>query len=143
MLGLGYIGFDAWQTKGELTRVEASARQLKTQLDRARRAHVATEEILAENADLEALARELYAMAGAVGVMAMILAFDYRHIERFALAIYVGVVGLLAATLVLAPVTRGAPGSPVANVRTTARTRARSDGDSRKPGAIGAPVSSR
>jgi len=52
--------------------------------------------------------RQLLAFAGAGAVMAGLLLVDYRHFERFAWVLYGGAVLLLAATLVLAPVTRGA-----------------------------------
>ncbi|MBW2726596.1 MAG: FtsW/RodA/SpoVE family cell cycle protein, partial [Deltaproteobacteria bacterium] len=41
-------------------------------------------------------------------VMVVILMIDYRHFERFALLLYAGSLLLLAATLIIAPETRGA-----------------------------------
>ena len=41
-------------------------------------------------------------------VLVIILMIDYRHFERFAVLIYLGSLGLLVATLVVAPETRGA-----------------------------------
>jgi rod shape determining protein RodA len=52
--------------------------------------------------------RQLTALALGLVVIAVVVAIDYRHVERFAPAIYGGVVSLLVATLVLAPELRGA-----------------------------------
>jgi rod shape determining protein RodA len=56
----------------------------------------------------DVMRRQLTVYAGAGAVVALLLLVDYRHFERFATLIYGGSVLLLAATLVLAPVTRGA-----------------------------------
>jgi rod shape determining protein RodA len=52
--------------------------------------------------------RQLAALGLGVIVIAIVVAIDYRHVERFAPVIYGGVVALLIATLVLAPELRGA-----------------------------------
>ncbi|MCA9510987.1 MAG: rod shape-determining protein RodA [Myxococcota bacterium] len=52
--------------------------------------------------------RQISAVGVGALVIAVIVAIDYRHVERFAPAIYGGVVALLAATLALADETRGA-----------------------------------
>jgi rod shape determining protein RodA len=51
--------------------------------------------------------RQLMALAVGGGAMAVLVAVDYRHFERLALPIYAGICLLIAATLALAPVTRG------------------------------------
>jgi rod shape determining protein RodA len=56
----------------------------------------------------EPLRRQLAALAVGGVALVVICAVDYRHFDRLALAVYAGVVLLVASTLVLAPVTRGA-----------------------------------
>ena len=56
----------------------------------------------------DAVRRQLSALILGGGVVAAILLVDYRHFERMALPIYAAVLLLLVATLVIAPVTRGA-----------------------------------
>lgn len=51
--------------------------------------------------------RQLVSLGFGALALGVALAVDYRHFERFALPVYFVVVGLLAATLVFAPVTRG------------------------------------
>jgi len=52
--------------------------------------------------------RQLMALGVGGGVIAVVVAIDYRHVERFALAIYAAIMLLLVATLVIAPELRGA-----------------------------------
>jgi rod shape determining protein RodA len=56
----------------------------------------------------EPLRRQLAALGVGGAALVLICAIDYRHFDRLALVIYAGVVALVASTLVLAPVTRGA-----------------------------------
>jgi len=51
--------------------------------------------------------RQLVALGLGAGAMGVVLAVDYRHLERLAIPIYVLACALLAATLVLAPEIRG------------------------------------
>jgi rod shape determining protein RodA len=53
------------------------------------------------------LRRQLLSLALGAGASFVTLAIDYRHYERLALPTYLATTGVLAATLVLAPVTRG------------------------------------
>jgi rod shape determining protein RodA len=53
------------------------------------------------------LRRQLFSLGLGVGAMILVLAIDYRHYERLALPAYLLTTGVLGATLVLAPVTRG------------------------------------
>jgi len=53
------------------------------------------------------LRRQLFSLALGAGAMLVTLVIDYRHYERLALPAYLLTTGVLAATLVLAPVTRG------------------------------------
>jgi rod shape determining protein RodA len=52
--------------------------------------------------------RQLAALGLGALVIALVVAVDYRHVERFAPAIYVAVMALLVATLAIAPELRGA-----------------------------------
>ena len=52
--------------------------------------------------------RQLTAMAGGAAVMLLVVFVDYRHVERFALAIFGVTLGLLVLTLAVGVVTRGA-----------------------------------
>jgi rod shape determining protein RodA len=53
------------------------------------------------------LRRQLFSLALGVVAMVVTLVIDYRHYERLALPAYLLTTGVLGATLVLAPVTRG------------------------------------
>ncbi len=52
--------------------------------------------------------RQLLAMGGGFAVMLVVAFVDYRHYERLSPLLYVGVLGLLALTLVIGSETRGA-----------------------------------
>ena len=52
--------------------------------------------------------RQGFAMAVSVGAMLVALAIDYRHFERLAPFFFAASLALLGATLVIAPITRGA-----------------------------------
>ena len=52
--------------------------------------------------------RQVLALCGGAAVIVVILFIDYRHFERFALALYLGSIALLITTLAVAEVTRGA-----------------------------------
>jgi len=52
--------------------------------------------------------RQLMAMGGGFAVMLVVAFIDYRHYERLAPLLYVGVLGLLALTLLVGTQTRGA-----------------------------------
>jgi rod shape determining protein RodA len=52
--------------------------------------------------------RQGLALMVSVAAMMIVLAIDYRHFERLAPILYAGIIALLVATLVIAPVTRGA-----------------------------------
>ena len=51
--------------------------------------------------------RQLIALGVGLTVAVIVTVIDYRHYERFALPLFVGSLGLLALTLLIAPVTRG------------------------------------
>jgi rod shape determining protein RodA len=53
------------------------------------------------------LRRQLIAFGIGMGMAVLVAVVDYRHYERMALPIFAGALGLLALTLVIAPVTRG------------------------------------
>jgi len=53
------------------------------------------------------LSRQLIAFGVGVCVAVVVTVIDYRHYERLALPVYAVAIGLLALTLVIAPVTRG------------------------------------
>ena len=55
----------------------------------------------------EELRRQLISLALGVSALAVVVFIDYRHYERLALPLYLGSIGLLALTLVIAPMTRG------------------------------------
>jgi rod shape determining protein RodA len=55
----------------------------------------------------EELRRQLLSLALGVAALAVVVFVDYRHYERLALPLYLGSIGLLALTLVIAPMTRG------------------------------------
>lgn len=65
--------------------------------------HAGVEEGLSEG-----VRRQLMALGGGAFLLVVILMIDYRHFHRMALPIYVLSLALLALTLWLAPVTRGA-----------------------------------
>ncbi|MBW2275290.1 MAG: rod shape-determining protein RodA [Deltaproteobacteria bacterium] len=52
--------------------------------------------------------RQGFAIAVSVGAMLVVLAIDYRHFERLAPFLFAASLALLGATLVIAPITRGA-----------------------------------
>jgi rod shape determining protein RodA len=56
------------------------------------------------------LRRQLFSLGLGAAALLVVLVIDYRHYERLALPAYLLTVGVLAATLVLAPVTRGSQG---------------------------------
>jgi rod shape determining protein RodA len=51
--------------------------------------------------------RQLLSLAVGVAALVVTVAVDYRHFERLALPVYLASLGLLGATLVVAPMTRG------------------------------------
>jgi rod shape determining protein RodA len=51
--------------------------------------------------------RQLAALGLGMGALVVAVLVDYRHLERLAFPLYVATLGVLAATLVFAPVTRG------------------------------------
>jgi rod shape determining protein RodA len=53
------------------------------------------------------MSRQLLAFGVGSAVAVVLTVIDYRHYERFALPLFAGSLGLLALTLVIAPVTRG------------------------------------
>ena len=56
------------------------------------------------------LRRQLISLGIGTVAFVVVVLVDYRHYERLALPVYLATTGLLAATLVLAPVTRGSQG---------------------------------
>jgi rod shape determining protein RodA len=55
----------------------------------------------------EEVRRQLFSLGAGVAALLLTLVVDYRHYERLALPLYAVSVGLLAATLLVAPMTRG------------------------------------
>jgi rod shape determining protein RodA len=55
----------------------------------------------------EEMRRQLLSLGLGLAVLVVVVVFDYRHFERLALPVYFATTGIMAATLVLAPVTRG------------------------------------
>lgn len=56
----------------------------------------------------DVMRRQITVFAGAGAIVTVLLLIDYRHFERFAVLLYGGSLALLAMTLLLAPITRGA-----------------------------------
>ena len=74
VLALGYLGWDAWRTSGELQRVREQARAAEAQYKRASETSRKAEELVAENARLAALAQELLATKGSGEQLARVVA---------------------------------------------------------------------
>lgn len=64
VLALGYLGWDAWRTKGELQRVRDQAKTADAAYKRASETHRKAEELAAENERMQAFARELHVTKG-------------------------------------------------------------------------------
>jgi Tfp pilus assembly PilM family ATPase len=64
VLALAFLGWDAWRTAGELERARTRAAALDQQYRRASATQRRAEELVAENAHLALLARELHLAAG-------------------------------------------------------------------------------
>ena len=64
VLALGYLGFDAWRTHKALVETRQQAAKLDQDYKRANQTHRKTEDLLAENEKLAALAQELTGVKG-------------------------------------------------------------------------------
>lgn len=73
VLAILYLAFDGWRTSQALTTMTDRAKSLEQQYKRANQTHRNTDELIAENKKLEALALELFGAKGSGEQMARVL----------------------------------------------------------------------
>lgn len=74
VLAVGYLGWDAWRTRGELQRVRDLARAAESQYKRASETSRKAEELVLENQRLAGFAKELLATKGSGEQLARVIA---------------------------------------------------------------------